>query len=260
MDELVQGAGDARIRIGIRLVVHRRADRRLVRVGRIEGLLGRLFDGRRIGRAVGVNAGLESWWHLLLSEGKTLARRAVGRRPAGLQWRIRHQGNRHAAHSRRCRRPHAPLVLWRVYSRIKRLTTRQRSKVWRHRTTLVFFPAAAPDAGRAEPADFADRAGRPGRRAAGGPGAGRIGTRHQIRAGRRRILLHPARADRHADRPAVHRPHGLPRLRILRAGLVRAPRVRDQPADPVHLRRPRRLLHDFRGRPACLAQAHRRGR
>jgi hypothetical protein len=34
----------------------------------------------------------------------------------------------------------APLVLWRVYSRIKRLTTRQRSKVWRHRTTLVFFP------------------------------------------------------------------------------------------------------------------------
>lgn len=34
----------------------------------------------------------------------------------------------------------APLILWRVYSRIKRLTTRQRSKVWRHRTTLVFFP------------------------------------------------------------------------------------------------------------------------
>jgi len=34
----------------------------------------------------------------------------------------------------------APFVLWRVYSRIKRLTTRQRSKTWRHRTTLVFFP------------------------------------------------------------------------------------------------------------------------
>lgn len=34
----------------------------------------------------------------------------------------------------------APFVLWRVYSRIKRLTTRQRSKMWRHRTTLVFFP------------------------------------------------------------------------------------------------------------------------
>lgn len=33
-----------------------------------------------------------------------------------------------------------PLVAWRVYSRIKRLTTRQRSQVWRHRTTLVFFP------------------------------------------------------------------------------------------------------------------------
>ena len=33
-----------------------------------------------------------------------------------------------------------PLVLWRVYSRIRRLTTRQRSKTWRHRTTLVFFP------------------------------------------------------------------------------------------------------------------------
>ncbi|MGZ5198134.1 MAG: hypothetical protein ACXWC4_00020 [Telluria sp.] len=34
----------------------------------------------------------------------------------------------------------APLVAWRVYSRFKRLTTRQRSRVWRHRTTLVFFP------------------------------------------------------------------------------------------------------------------------
>jgi hypothetical protein len=34
----------------------------------------------------------------------------------------------------------APFVLWRMYSRIKRLTSRQRSKVWRHRTTLVFFP------------------------------------------------------------------------------------------------------------------------
>jgi hypothetical protein len=27
-----------------------------------------------------------------------------------------------------------------MYSRIKRLTTRQRSRTWRHRTTLVFFP------------------------------------------------------------------------------------------------------------------------
>jgi len=34
----------------------------------------------------------------------------------------------------------APLVLWRVVSRIKRLTSRQQSKTWRHRTTLVFFP------------------------------------------------------------------------------------------------------------------------
>lgn len=34
----------------------------------------------------------------------------------------------------------APLVLWRMYSRIKRLTSRQLSKTWRHRTTLVFFP------------------------------------------------------------------------------------------------------------------------
>jgi hypothetical protein len=31
-------------------------------------------------------------------------------------------------------------VLWRLYSRIRRLTTRQRSRTWRHRTTLVFFP------------------------------------------------------------------------------------------------------------------------
>lgn len=33
-----------------------------------------------------------------------------------------------------------PLVVWRMYSRVKRLTTRQRSKTWRHTTTLVFFP------------------------------------------------------------------------------------------------------------------------
>lgn len=33
-----------------------------------------------------------------------------------------------------------PLVAWRMYSRIKRLTTRQQSRTWRHRTTLVFFP------------------------------------------------------------------------------------------------------------------------
>jgi hypothetical protein len=33
-----------------------------------------------------------------------------------------------------------PLVLWRMVSRVRRLTTRQRSKTWRHRTTLVFFP------------------------------------------------------------------------------------------------------------------------
>jgi hypothetical protein len=34
----------------------------------------------------------------------------------------------------------APFVLWRMVSRIRRLTSRQRSKTWRHRTTLVFFP------------------------------------------------------------------------------------------------------------------------
>jgi hypothetical protein len=34
----------------------------------------------------------------------------------------------------------APFVVWRMVSRVRRLTTRQRSKTWRHRTTLVFFP------------------------------------------------------------------------------------------------------------------------
>jgi hypothetical protein len=33
-----------------------------------------------------------------------------------------------------------PLFIWRMYSRVQRLTTRQRSKIWRHRTTLGFFP------------------------------------------------------------------------------------------------------------------------
>ena len=34
----------------------------------------------------------------------------------------------------------APFVLWRMVSRVRRLTSRQRSKTWRHCTTLVFFP------------------------------------------------------------------------------------------------------------------------
>lgn len=33
-----------------------------------------------------------------------------------------------------------PFVLWRIANRIRRLTSRQRSKTWRHRTTLVCFP------------------------------------------------------------------------------------------------------------------------
>jgi len=33
-----------------------------------------------------------------------------------------------------------PLIAWRMVSRVRRLTTRQVSKTWRHRTTLVFFP------------------------------------------------------------------------------------------------------------------------
>ena len=33
-----------------------------------------------------------------------------------------------------------PFILWRVYSRIRRLMTRQRSHVWRHRVAVVLFP------------------------------------------------------------------------------------------------------------------------
>jgi hypothetical protein len=34
----------------------------------------------------------------------------------------------------------APLALWRVYHRIRRLTVRQQSHVWRHRISLFVFP------------------------------------------------------------------------------------------------------------------------
>jgi hypothetical protein len=34
----------------------------------------------------------------------------------------------------------APLVLWRVYARIRRLTVRQQSHLWRHRISLFVFP------------------------------------------------------------------------------------------------------------------------
>jgi len=34
----------------------------------------------------------------------------------------------------------APLVLWRVYQRVRRLTVRQQSHLWRHRISLCVFP------------------------------------------------------------------------------------------------------------------------
>lgn len=35
----------------------------------------------------------------------------------------------------------APLIIWRVYTRIQRLTKRQKSHVWRHWTAVLVFPA-----------------------------------------------------------------------------------------------------------------------
>ena len=34
-----------------------------------------------------------------------------------------------------------PLILWRLYSRYRRLVGRQKSRAWRHWTTVVFFPS-----------------------------------------------------------------------------------------------------------------------
>jgi uncharacterized Tic20 family protein len=34
-----------------------------------------------------------------------------------------------------------PLILWRLYRRIRRLVGRQKSRAWRHRIAAVFFPA-----------------------------------------------------------------------------------------------------------------------
>lgn len=34
-----------------------------------------------------------------------------------------------------------PLVLWRLYSRVKRFVGRQRSRLWRHMAATIFFPA-----------------------------------------------------------------------------------------------------------------------
>ena len=33
-----------------------------------------------------------------------------------------------------------PLVIWRMYSRIRRMVGRQRSRLWRHWTAAIFFP------------------------------------------------------------------------------------------------------------------------
>jgi hypothetical protein len=74
-------------------------------------------------------------------DAKTLPLSLFRRRPPALQWQIRQKGIvMHPMPNAAVALVLVPLVLWRMYSRIKRLTTRQRSKVWRHRTTLVFFP------------------------------------------------------------------------------------------------------------------------
>jgi hypothetical protein len=35
-----------------------------------------------------------------------------------------------------------PLILWRVYKRVQRLTVRQKSRIWRHWFGVIFLPAA----------------------------------------------------------------------------------------------------------------------
>lgn len=46
-----------------------------------------------------------------------------------------------------------PLLVWRIYSRLKRLTVRQRSQLWRHRAGAVLFPLALAALGAASMAD-----------------------------------------------------------------------------------------------------------
>jgi hypothetical protein len=36
----------------------------------------------------------------------------------------------------------APLIMWRVYKRVQRLTVRQKSRLWRHWFGVLFLPAA----------------------------------------------------------------------------------------------------------------------
>jgi small-conductance mechanosensitive channel len=36
----------------------------------------------------------------------------------------------------------APLIMWRVYKRVQRLTVRQKSRLWRHWFGVIFLPAA----------------------------------------------------------------------------------------------------------------------
>jgi uncharacterized membrane protein len=81
----------------------------------------------------------------------------------------------------------APLVLWRMYSRIRRLTTRQRSRTWRHRTTLVFFPLLVLALAAVSLQDGADRLAGLG---AGLPVGAMLG---------RRDRQDPVRADRRAN-------------------------------------------------------------
>lgn len=60
-----------------------------------------------------------------------------------------------------------PLVIWRLYSRIRRVVGRQKSQVWRHRATAIFYSLLILLVGYAASANLISSAG-----LAGGVGAG----------------------------------------------------------------------------------------
>jgi hypothetical protein len=121
------------------LVAGRRMDRWMVRVRIVERLCRLFFDRHRIGRAVGMNGHWIHGEYLLPKRSQDITMSCLRLTPACITMFDSMKGIRMLP-TPVVAALVAPLVMWRVYHRVRRLTVRQQSHIWRHRISLFVFP------------------------------------------------------------------------------------------------------------------------